>query len=55
MWINLHGCNLLSDALGDSVFTRLGLSWQVLLTSVAPDESQHYFAQFLTRTLAEYH
>lgn len=55
VWINLHGCNLLSDALGDSVFTRLGLSWQVMLASVAPEESQHYFAQFLKRTLAEYH
>lgn len=55
VWINVHGCLLLSDAMADNVCSRLGLSWKVLLASVAPEESQDYFAHFLKRTLSQYH
>lgn len=55
VWINLHGSVLLADAMGDSVFSRLGLSWKVMLASVAPEESRDYFAHFLKRVLSQYH
>lgn len=52
VWITLHGCHLLSDALMDNVFTRLEESWRVLLQSIVPTESLAYFQQFLARTAA---
>jgi AcrR family transcriptional regulator len=54
VWINVHGCHLLSDALGDSVFERLELSWRTMLDSVAPEDARLYFEQFVKRTAAQY-
>lgn len=54
VWITVHGCHLLSDAMSDSVFERLGLSWRVMLPSIAPEESLHHYEQFVKRTAARY-
>lgn len=50
----VHGCHLLSDALEDSVYQRLGASWLLLLRAIVPPESLPYFEQFVTRTAAQY-
>lgn len=54
VWITLHGCHLLSDAMDDSVIDRLRESWSLLLRSIVPDESLPYFKRFLSRTASEY-
>ena len=54
VWITVHGCHLLSDAMMDNVFNRLAESWRVMLPSMVPDESLSYFQQFLARTAAQY-
>ena len=54
VWMIVHGCHLLSDALEDSVFQRLSDSWRLLLRAIAPAESLPYFEQFVTRTAAQY-
>lgn len=54
VWMMVHGCHLLSDALEDSVYHRLGASWQMLLRAIVPAESLSYFEQFVTRTAAQY-
>lgn len=54
VWMMVHGCHLLSDALEDSVYQRLGASWLLLLRAIVPPESLPYFEQFVTRTAAQY-
>lgn len=54
VWITLHGCHLLSDAMDDDVIDRLTDSWSLLLRAIVPEESQRYFRQFLARTAAQY-
>lgn len=54
VWMIVHGCHLLSDALEDSVFQRLSDSWRLLLRAIVPAESLPYFEQFVTRTAAQY-
>lgn len=54
VWITLHGCHLLSDAMMDDVFIRLSESWRVLLSSIVPSDSVDYFQKFLARTAAQF-
>ena len=54
VWMVVHGCHLLSDALQDNVFERLALSWRMLLRSLVPTGSLPYFEQFVTRTADQY-
>ena len=54
VWMMVHGCHLLSDALEDSVFERLSTSWRLLLRAIAPMDSLAYFEQFVSRTAAQY-
>lgn len=54
VWITVHGCHLLSDALADNVFTRLAECWRMMLPSIVPAESLPYFQQFLARTAAQF-
>lgn len=54
VWITLHGCHLLSDAMADNVIARLYDSWSLLLRSIVPDASLPYFRKFLKRTAAEF-
>jgi AcrR family transcriptional regulator len=54
VWITVHGCHLLSDAMMDSVFNRLTDSWRMLLPSIVPAGSLAYFEQFLMRTAAQF-
>lgn len=50
VWITVHGCHLLSDAMRDDVIHRLDRSWQGLLRSMVATESLPYFEEFVTRT-----
>ena len=52
VWITVHGCHLLSDALGTDVITRLERSWRNLLPALVPDDSLPYFEHFVARTAA---
>ncbi|MCW1958453.1 MAG: TetR/AcrR family transcriptional regulator [Mycobacterium sp.] len=54
VWITVHGCHLLSDAMMDDVFARLVESWRMLLPAMVPAESLSYFEQFLARTAAQF-
>ncbi len=54
VWISVHGCHLLSDAMMDDVYVRMEQSWRVLLRSIVPAESVNYFGQFLERTYGRY-
>ncbi|MBU3751335.1 MAG: TetR/AcrR family transcriptional regulator [Mycobacterium sp.] len=50
VWITVHGCHLLSDALDDDVIQRLARSWQTLLPGIVPAQSLAYFERFVDRT-----
>lgn len=50
VWITVHGCHLLSDALRSDVIAGLERSWLTLLPGLVPDGSLAYFQQFVTRT-----
>lgn len=54
VWVTLHGCHLLSDAMKDSVSDRLSESWVILLRGIVPDAELPYFQQFVTRTASRY-
>lgn len=54
VWMNVHGCHLLSDAMDDSVSDRLVASWRILLRAIVPEDSGAYFEQFLLRTAGQY-
>lgn len=54
VWISVHGCHLLSDAMIDNVFSRLAESWRMMLPAMVPQESLSYFKQFLARTAAQF-
>lgn len=54
VWITVHGCHLLSDAMMDNVFGRLAESWRMVLPAMVTEESLPYFKQFLTRTAAQF-
>lgn len=52
VWITVHGCHLLSDAMGSDVVDGLERSWQILLPAIVPAESLAHFEQFVARTAA---
>jgi AcrR family transcriptional regulator len=54
VWITIHGCHLLSDAVMDDVIDRLKRSWHMLLGSIVPAESLSYFEQFVIRAAQEH-
>lgn len=54
VWITIHGCHLLSDAMSDDVIDRLSRSWHALLRAIVAEESLPYFEQYLRRTAAQY-
>lgn len=54
VWMTVHGCHLLSDALDDNVFQRLAESWEMLLPAMVREEALPYFEQFLARTAAQF-
>lgn len=53
VWIMIHGCHLLSDALTDDVMQRLQRSWDILLRSIVPDDKLDYFHRFMERAVSE--
>lgn len=50
VWITVHGCHLLSDAMGSDVMAGLERSWLSLLPGLVPDPEVSYFQQFVRRT-----
>lgn len=54
VWMTVHGCHLLSDAMTDDVFARLLESWRIMLPAMVPAESLGYFEQFTIRTAAKF-
>lgn len=54
VWIVLHGCHLLSDAMMDDVIQRLAGSWSALLPSIVPAESLPYFLMFADRAASRH-
>lgn len=54
VWITIHGCHLLSDALTDDVIDRLKSSWHMLLRAIVPEDSLDYFERFMVRTAGQY-
>lgn len=54
VWIVLHGCHLLSDALMDDPIERLKNSWAALLPAMVPTESLAHYEQIVGRTAARY-
>lgn len=54
VWITVHGCHLLSDAMGDDVIGRLTRSWHILLPAMVRPELLADYQQFVVRTAARY-
>lgn len=54
VWVTVHGCHLLSDAMMDDVFTRLAESWRMLLPAMVTDEKLPHFQRFLAHTAAKF-
>lgn len=54
VWIHVHGCHQLSEAMRDDPIARLKTCWQVLLRAIVPPSSLSYFLQFMTRVSATY-
>ena len=54
VWMTVHGCHLLSDALHDDPFVRLTDGWRLLLRGMVPPESLGYFEEVLDRTCSTY-
>ena len=52
VWITVHGCHLLSDAMNDDVMVRLERSWQALLAGTAPADSLPRLEEFIAQTAA---
>ena len=50
VWITVHGCHLLSDALDDDVIARLARSWHMLLPAMVPADRLAYIEEFVDRT-----
>ncbi len=51
VWMSVHGCHLLSDALGDDVFARLVTAWRSIFCFAVPPESRVEYEDFLIRTV----
>lgn len=54
VWVTVHRCHLLSDAMMDNVFTRLAESWRMTLPAMVAEDSLPYFQQFLARTAQQF-
>ena len=54
VWITVHGCHLLSDAMSDDVIDRLARSWHILLPATVPANRLPHLEQFIDRTATEY-
>jgi AcrR family transcriptional regulator len=52
VWMSVHGCHLLSDALDDDVFDRLVTAWRSILHFAVPLESHADYEELLSRTAA---
>ena len=54
VWITIHGCHLLSDALMDDVIDRLKRSWRMMLASIVPTDSLDYLERYLDKIADEH-
>lgn len=53
VWITVHGCHLLSDAMDDNVIGRLARSWQLLLPAIVPASRLAELESFVDRVAAD--
>lgn len=54
VWITVHGCHLLSDAMGDDVIDRLARSWRMLLPATVRADKLPYYEQIVVRAADQY-
>lgn len=54
LWAAALGNRILSDALGDDIFTQLTHIWQVLVRGIAPAPSVRYFQELAARMGQQY-
>lgn len=54
IWVSVLGCHLVSAAVGDDCFARLGRSWRVLLRSALPQRAIADVDDLLDRIVADY-
>lgn len=54
IWVAVLGCHLVSAAVNDDCFARLGRSWRVLLRSALPDGEMAHAEKMLGRVVADY-
>jgi AcrR family transcriptional regulator len=54
MWAGVLGCHLVSAAVGDDPFTRLGRSWRVVLRSLVPEDSGNDVTVLVDRVAQRY-
>lgn len=54
VWITVHGCHLLSDAMGDDVATRLSRCWRDQLPGLVPDRSRPQLERLVLAAAEEF-
>lgn len=54
VWMAVHGCHLLSDALRDDALNRLVASWLLLVRAMVPPEAQSRFRDVVQRKADHY-
>ncbi len=52
MWVGVLGCHLLSSALSDDPYARLGQAWRVMVRAALPDAAQGRYLELLDTTVA---
>jgi len=54
VWMAVHGCHLLSDALRDDALQRLVASWRLLVRAMVPAGAQPHFHEVVQRKADHY-
>lgn len=54
IWVGVLGCHLVSAAVGDDCYARLGRSWRILLRSALPEAAIEEADNLLGRVVADY-
>ncbi len=54
LWMNVNGCHILSEKMGDSYVSRMKRSWLTLLRGAVPPEKLARFEQCVMRAAGQY-